>query len=67
MFAYRPSEGERPFVIDCVLISLGSAIVTLIACAVSPAKPIPALLMRKETNSSRKMLTQDRDDLPLHT
>jgi hypothetical protein len=41
------SKAERPFVIDCVFVSIASAIVTLITCAIAPAQPVPALLLHK--------------------
>jgi len=41
------SKAERPFVIDCVFVSVASAIVTLFTCAIVPAQPVPALLLDK--------------------
>jgi hypothetical protein len=39
------SKAERPFVIDCAIVSAASAIVTLILCAIAPVQPIPTLLL----------------------
>jgi len=47
------SKAERPFVIDCVFVSIASAIVTLITCAIVPAQPIPALLLHKVVKPQR--------------
>ena len=47
------SKAERPFVIDCVFVSIVSAIVTLITCAIAPAQPVPALLLHKIVKPQR--------------
>jgi len=54
MSTNKLSEAERPFVIDCLIVSIASAIATLIACAVAPVQPIPALLLHKAATASRE-------------
>ena len=54
MSTSKPSKAERAFVIDCVIVSIASAIVTLIACAISPVQPIPALLLQKVVKPQRE-------------
>jgi hypothetical protein len=48
------SKAERPFVIDCAIVSIASAIVALAACAIAPIQPIPALLLHKIVKPQRE-------------
>ena len=50
----RLGKAERPFVIDCAIVSIASAIVTLAACAIAPIEPIPALLLHKIVKTQRE-------------
>jgi len=49
----KSSKAERPFVIDCMFVSIASAVVTLITCVIAPAQPIPALLLDKVVKPQR--------------
>lgn len=53
MSTNKISKAERPFVIDCMFVSIASAVVTLITCAIAPAQPIPALLLQKVVKPQR--------------
>ena len=50
----KSSKAERPFVIDCMFVSIASAVVTLITCVIAPAQPIPALLLDKVVKPQRE-------------
>jgi hypothetical protein len=54
MSTSKLTRAERPFVIDCAIVSITSAIVTFVACAIAPVRPIPALLLHKVVKPQRE-------------